>query len=132
MGQRKLWSLVNKGEEYVELLLHTQANDTVRHVLGEEYQLSHATATIATESQQQQQQQQQDLQMDQWWLPQPLDKAAIAPEIRPGSITPALVYDVTSASPDVIAPAVSLDVLWSVSYRNADSSLENEDSSLEK
>ena len=113
----------------------------MRHVLGEEFQLSHATAHINTTARSPagaDRQQAQfgerpqaylwailsrvfvttgDLSMDQWWLPQPVAKAQIAPSIRPGSITPSLVHDanVASHSQDVIAPAVTLDVLWALS-----------------
>lgn len=43
----------------------------------------------------------------------------VVPQVRPGSITPELVHDVASASEDVIAPAVTLDVLWALAPYHA-------------
>ena len=37
---------LNKGDEFVELLLHRDVNDAVRAVLGEEFQLSEMRAAV--------------------------------------------------------------------------------------
>eukprot|EP01043_Picozoa_sp_COSAG02_P084080 COSAG02_NODE_21976_length_768_cov_0.535127_1_plen_154_part_10 len=41
--QQHVWSLANKGGEFVSLMLHKTVNQLVRQVLGNEYQLSHCT-----------------------------------------------------------------------------------------
>lgn len=118
--QQQVWSLANKGEEFVSLMLHKSANQLVRHALGEEFQLSHCAATINTAAAQPSTHATAalgDLGMDQWWMPQPLDKAQIVPTVRPGSVTAerACRGEVSSASKHVIAPAVTLDVVWPLS-----------------
>ena len=118
--QQQVWSLANKGEEFVSLMLHKSANQLVRHALGEEFQLSHCAATInraATRASTHATATLSDLGMDQWWMPQPLDKAQIVPTVRPGSVTyeRACRGEVSSASEQVIAPAVTLDVVWPLS-----------------
>jgi hypothetical protein len=91
-SSRYVRSLPNKGGEFVSLLLHTQANGVVRYVLGEEYQLSHASAKYMAAGQTHAGAGAAaaaaaagalgDLRMDQWWLPQPLDRAQMVPKVR--------------------------------------------------
>jgi hypothetical protein len=96
-SSRYVRSLPNKGGEFVSLLLHTQANGVVRYVLGEEYQLSHASAKYVAAGQTHAGAGAGaaaaaaataaggalgDLRMDQWWLPQPLDRAQMVPKVR--------------------------------------------------
>lgn len=115
-GNPCVFSLANKGDEFVTLLLHMKANHVVRYVLGEEYQLSHATASLRPHDSTKPggKPPLHELHMEQWFLPQPLHKATVVPSIRPGSVRPEIVESVATASQDVIAPAVCLDVLWAL------------------
>ena len=118
---QQVWSLANKGEEFVSLMLHKTVNQLVQQVLGNEYQLSHCTATINDPgpggTPEQRTATINDLGMDQFWMPQPVDKSQIAPKVRPGSVTAkqAIKGEISSASKHVIAPAVTLDVVWPLS-----------------
>ena len=47
VGNRQtVLTLMNKGSEFVQLLLQEDVNALVRHVIGEEFQLSSATASV--------------------------------------------------------------------------------------
>lgn len=124
--QQQIWSLANKGEEFVSLMLHKIANQLVRHVLGEEFQLSSCKASIQHKeagpsipvpSNDVAAIQGSNLGFDQWWMPQPVNRAHITPKMRPGSVTidRASAGEISSASKHVIAPAVTLDVVWPLS-----------------
>ena len=47
VGNRQtVLTLMNKGSEFVQLLLQEDVNALLRHVIGEEFQLSSATASV--------------------------------------------------------------------------------------
>ena len=56
--------LVNKGQEFIDILSHEQARELIGHVLGDEYILSGFDANIANPGGVL-----MKLHTDQWWMP---------------------------------------------------------------
>ncbi|MEM7028860.1 MAG: phytanoyl-CoA dioxygenase family protein [Chloroflexota bacterium] len=105
---QRIWFLVNKGQEFRNLLLHKQVRELVGHVLGNEYLLSSYTANIANPGGI------IEMHTDQWWMPAPtLDHAVI----RPGTMTRMdfrgnHLDKSDIEKPAMIAPAVACNVMW--------------------
>ena len=111
-GQQRLWSVLNKGDEFVDLLGHEDANSMIQHLLGDEMQVSTVTATITKPGCPD-----MNLHTDQWWAPPPMRVSDRAPRLRPGSVTRALAYsgDWDSASDEFVTPCLAINVIWCVS-----------------
>ncbi len=111
-GRQSVLTLVNKGAEFVELLLHEGVNTVVKHVIGEEFLLSSASASVPANSGGGLSKE-GPLRTTQWWMPQPI-RADKQPPLRPGSLTPELAGSEVwaSSSQEFIAPPVSAAVVW--------------------
>ena len=96
----------------MELLLHEGVNAVVRHVIGEEFLLSSASASVPADSGGGVSKE-GPLRTTQWWMPQPI-RADKQPPLRPGSLTPELAGSEVwaSSSQEFIAPPVSAAVVW--------------------
>lgn len=102
--------LLNKGQEFRDILLQPQLHEIVESVLGEEYLLSSFHAHIAHSGGE------QNFHTDQFWMPPPttLEKATL---LRPGSITRAKnrghhVSDEALMHAPTISPAVVCNAMW--------------------
>ena len=136
-GVQRVLTCINKGDEFVQLLLEPDHRELVGHILGEEYQvspslqsarkdfdaeltcrpsqLSHATATIRGPGSAE-----PPLWSAQWWFPQPMRVSRGGPAIRPGSVGPELARSEAWATPsdEFIAPPVTAIVSWALSDVN--------------
>lgn len=114
---QRLWFLVNKGQEFRDLVCDAGTRPLVAHLLGEEFLLSAMTANIARAGGQ------EGWHVDQWWLPGPVaPDGADADRIRAGSITKArfrnrfFVDEPNAASaPAMISPVVACNTMWMIS-----------------
>ena len=97
-------------EGFVQLLLQKRVNELIQLVIGEEFQLSATLAEIAQQPADGGAAETGGLQTLQWWLPQPINRSSIAPQVRPGSMTLDKAYAGLNASEsaNVVAPAVTL------------------------
>ena len=82
---QRVWMLVNKGAEFIELLYHETVLAAVRSVLGGAFILSRHSANIARQGGVN-----MPLHTDQWWMPQPeirfderIQVASITREVLP-------------------------------------------------
>ena len=109
-GDDDVLTCLNKGDEFVELLLHRDVNDAVRAVLGEEFQLSEMRAAVgcgvASEV--------APLTTQQWWAPPPIDRAVGVPARRPGSITRELAAETGVEQQEFIVAALAAQVVFAV------------------
>ena len=121
-GRQQVVSLVNKGKNFVQLLLQKRVNELIQLVIGEEFQLSATLAEIAQQPADGGAAETGGLQTLQWWLPQPINRSSIAPQVRPGSMTLDKAYAGLNASEsaDVVAPAVTLAAHWALSDLDAE------------
>lgn len=115
--QQRLWSLLNKGDEFVGLLSHDDANGTIRHILGTEFQVSSMTGSVAQPGAQA-----MSLRTEQWWMPPPMRRSDRVPRLRPGSVTRKLARAGASDSPSdqFISPCVAMSCTWVLSNAAAE------------
>ena len=102
---QRVWMLVNKGQCFVDLLYHEDVLALTRSVIGEEFQLSSHGANIARRGGVK-----MPLHTDQWWMPAPVDPDA--DWLPVGSLTRTRFSAPPDASPQLIAPAACVNVLW--------------------
>jgi ectoine hydroxylase-related dioxygenase (phytanoyl-CoA dioxygenase family) len=103
---QRVFMLVNKGQVFRELVVHTLIDELVGHVLGDDFLLSSMSANIVRPGCVR-----MGLHTDQWWMPQP--SRASASHRRPSAITrhPAPEF----VAPDQtlgIAPPVTVTAVW--------------------
>ena len=111
-GRQEISTCLNKGAEFVELLLEERTQQLVQHILGEEYLLSSATASVpvapTTGSEQ--------MGVAQWWCPQPVHASRTFSDlsVRPGDVSPELASSDSwaAASTEFIAAPVAATVIW--------------------
>jgi hypothetical protein len=111
-GRQEISTCLNKGAEFVELLLEKRTQQLVQHILGEEYLLSSATASVPvapiTGSEQ--------MGVAQWWCPQPVHASRTFSDlsVRPGDVSPELASSDSwaAASTEFIAAPVAATVIW--------------------
>ena len=111
MGRRLVRTLINKGDECVQLLLLDEVNALLQHVIGEEYLLSDASASVPVDSGEDAEE--AGMGITQWWMPQPV-RAQQTPAMRAGDVSPEQAGSESwAAASDVyIAPPVSATALW--------------------
>ncbi len=101
---QRLWMLVNKGQEFIDILSHEQARELIGHVLGDEYILSGFDANIANPGGVL-----MKLHTDQWWMPARTYRHR---NLRVGSIARDNFDDDAPDQSPLIAPAASCNVMW--------------------
>ncbi|MDP6413221.1 MAG: phytanoyl-CoA dioxygenase family protein [Arenicellales bacterium] len=101
---QRVWTLVNKGAVFLDLLSHTAIRELVTGLLGDHYLLSSHTANIANPSGVAMR-----LHTDQWWMPPPtrIGRAGLPA----GSMSREL-FDKDTESTGTISPPVVLNILW--------------------
>ena len=102
---QRVWMLVNKGPEFIQLLYHEVVLASARSVLGEAFVLSSHSANIARQGGVT-----MPLHTDQWWMPQP--ERRLDERIQVASITREVSSPASSSSPQLIAPAACVNVIW--------------------
>ena len=101
---QRVWTLVNKGAVWLDLLKQPTVRAVVGHVLGDDYLLSSYGANIAKPGGIA-----MDLHTDQWWMPEPIHRR---PNPLPaGSLTRERSNRVDDC-PAMIAPPVVVNVMW--------------------
>ena len=74
-ARQALLTCLNKGDEFVGLLLHQDVNALVQHVVGEEYLLSSAAASVPIRDPDEAAsgaEKAGQFGVTQWWMPQPV------------------------------------------------------------
>lgn len=111
-GRQEIRTCLNKGVEFVELLLEKRAQHLVEHILGEEFLLSSATTSVPVAPTSGEEQ----LGVTQWWCPQPVHASHTFSDhtILPGDVSPALASSDgwAAASTEFIAAPVAATVIW--------------------
>ena len=104
-------TLMNKGDEFRALLDHPAAMPVLKHVIGEEMQLSVSNAIIVKPDGPR-----MPLHTDQWWMPQP-QRTARPMRIPVGSVDRGKAHtdDWSSESTDFIAPPVAAQAVFMAS-----------------
>ena len=106
---QRLWSLVNKGQCFRDMVVHPLVDELAGHVLGRHFLLSTLSANIARSGGVR-----MGLHTDQWWMPQPYRPEGPR---QPVSEIPRRPTDVM-IHPDPtlgIAPAVVVNTMWMLS-----------------
>ncbi|MEM7533120.1 MAG: phytanoyl-CoA dioxygenase family protein [Chloroflexota bacterium] len=102
---QRLWMLINKGNQFLELLSHAQMREVIDHVLGDDYLLSSFTANIANPGGVP-----MKLHTDQWWMPLPIRREPNP--VPAGSLSRQKSNWVEPAPPNLIAPVVAVNIMW--------------------
>ena len=101
--------LINKGEEFEQLVLHPTATDLMTYLLGEEYLLSCCDAQIKHPGSDF-----MPLHTDQWWMPSPARRQGA--HVRPASMKRSRGDALSIESDnDSIAPPAVANVMWMIS-----------------
>ena len=110
-GTQLVLTLLNKGAVFQPLLRPSPARQLVEHIIGAEYLLSQATGRLSGSSAAM-----PTMRDTQWWMPQPIKRSDVVPQIRPGNISPttASVNEWQAQEGEWIAPAASARVLWAL------------------
>ena len=117
-GKQLVRFLVNKGDEFIDLLRPGPVRDIATHVLGEVFQLSSYNGHIAHPGGETR------FHTDQFWMPPPVRAGAPTP-LKPGSVTRTgnrghhVVGD-PGARPEWIAPAFTCNAMWTLDDFTAD------------
>jgi ectoine hydroxylase-related dioxygenase (phytanoyl-CoA dioxygenase family) len=101
---QRVWTLVNKGAVWLDLLKQPTVRAVVDHVLGDDYLLSSYGANIAKPGGIA-----MNLHTDQWWMPEPIHRAPNP--VPAGSLTRERSNRVDDFPP-MIAPPVVVNVMW--------------------
>jgi ectoine hydroxylase-related dioxygenase (phytanoyl-CoA dioxygenase family) len=103
-----IYALVNKGKEFVDLVLEPTVLELVGHVLGKDFLLSATDGIIAHPGGSL-----MPLHSDQWWMP---DSHAVGKSHFPvGSITRFGSTQQQEAPPIAVAPPAVCNVMWMIS-----------------
>lgn len=102
-----VYSLVNKGDEFVELVIDLQVLALVEYVLGPNFLLSASDGVIAHPDSTM-----MPLHTDQWWMPPPVPRGT---RHSPVGKVKRFVRGGDDTEPSHIAPPVVCSVMWMIS-----------------